>query len=136
MIETELVYRDGFQFLKIEVRGILSGAVVVAGMEALNAYKEYRAGMPVLWDLREADLSQYTTAEMEISNRFFERYPERRNTKSASLVADHGAMLLSRLWAVYDRDRFPQQRKAFFHLEDALAWIAPEPDERDLDAEA
>ena len=136
MIETELIYRDGFQFLKIKVRGILSGAVVGAGMEALDAHAEYRGGAPVLWDLLDADLSQYTTAEMEISNRFFERYPERRNTKSASLVADHGAMLLSRLWAVYDRDKFPQQRKAFFELEEALAWFAAEPDERILHAEA
>jgi|TARA_E500000318_G_scaffold104663_1_gene110858 hypothetical protein len=126
VIETDLIYRNGFHFLTIKVQGVLTGAIVGAGMEALDAYEEYGAGIPVLWDLREADLSQYTTAEMEITNTFLRRYPGRRNTKSASVVGDRGALLLARLWAVYGTDRMPQERRAFLKQEEALAWLAAE----------
>ncbi|WP_193173328.1 hypothetical protein [Nisaea nitritireducens] len=123
MIETDLIYQNGFQLLKIKVQGTMTGAVVGAGMEALNVYEEYAAGVPVLWDLREADLSQYTTAEMEITNQLLQHHPGRRNVKSASLVPDRGAMLLARLWEVYGVDRFPLQRRAFLKLEDAMEWL-------------
>lgn len=124
VIETDLIYRNGFHFLTIKVQGVLTGAIVGAGMEALDAYEEYGTGIPVLWDLRGADLSQYTTAEMEITNTFLRRYPGRRNTKSASVVGDRGALLLARLWAVYGTDRMSQERRAFLKLEEALAWLA------------
>jgi hypothetical protein len=124
VIETDLIYRNGFHFLTIKVQGVLTGAVVGAGMEALDEYEEYAAGIPVLWDLQEADLSQYTTAEMEITNRFLQNHPGRRNAKSASLLPDRGAMLLARLWSVYGVDQVPLQREAFLKLEDALDWLA------------
>tara|TARA_E500000318_G_scaffold38899_1_gene37503 strand:- start:1140 stop:1538 length:399 start_codon:yes stop_codon:yes gene_type:complete len=124
VIETDLIYQNGFHFLTIKVQGVLTGAVVGSGMEALDEYKEYAAGIPVLWDLREADLSQYTTAEMEITNQFLQRYPGRRNTRSASLLPDRGAMLLARLWSVYGADQLPLQREAFLKLDDALEWLA------------
>lgn len=129
VIETDLIYRDGFKFLTIKVQEILTGAVVGTSMEALDAYEEYAAGIPVLWDLREADLSQYTTAEMEITNRFLQDRPGRRNAKSASLVADRGAMLLARLWSVYGVDQMPLQRRAFLKFDDALKWLAPDAGE-------
>jgi len=124
VIETDLIYQNNFHFLTIKVQGVLTGAVVGAGMEALNAYEEYSAGIPVLWDLRKADLSRYTIAEMEITNRLLQRYPGRRNAKSASLLPDQGAMLLARLWTVYAVDRMPMQREAFLKEEDALEWLA------------
>lgn len=124
VIETDFIYQNDFHFLRIKIQGVLTGAVVGAGMEALDAYEEYAAGVPVLWDLREADLSQYTTAEMEITNHFIQRYPGRRNTRSASLVADHGAMLLARLWSVYGAEQVSLQREAFLKLEDAIEWLA------------
>jgi len=124
VIETDLIYRDGFHFLTIKVQGVLTGAVVGAGMEELDTYEEYAAGMPVLWDLREVDLSQYTTVEMEITNRFLQDHPGRRNAKSASLVADRGALLLARLWSVYGVGHVPMQRGSFLKFDDALEWLA------------
>ncbi|MEP6147030.1 MAG: hypothetical protein ABJ201_06425 [Nisaea sp.] len=128
VIETDLIYQNGIHFLTIKVQGVLTGAVVGAGMEALNEYEEYAAGIPVLWDLREADLSQYTIAEMEITNRFIARHSGRRNTRSASLLPDRGAMLIARLWSVYGVDHVTMQRRGFLHLEDALEWLASDRD--------
>jgi len=126
VIETDLTHRNGFHFLTIKVQGVLTGAVVGAGMEALDEYEEYATGIPVLRKLQEADMSQYTTAEMEITNRFLQNHPGRRNAKSASLLPDRGAMLRARLWSVYGVDQVPLQREAFLKLEDALDWLAAE----------
>ncbi|WP_420403254.1 hypothetical protein [Nisaea sp.] len=108
----------------IHVRKPLTGDVVGQGMSVLNHYPEFGQGVPVLWDLREADLSHYTTRDMEQTNAHLARYPGRLNAKSASLVLDQGALFLARLWSVYRMERFPQERKAFVKIEDAIAWMA------------
>lgn len=124
MIETGLIRGKGFEFLRIKVRGTLTGAVVCAGMEALNAYDEYSAGIPVLWDLLDSDLSDYTMADIETTNHILQLYPGRKNARIATLVPDPGALLLGRLWMAYGSDKVPQYRCAFLNFDDALAWLA------------
>lgn len=126
VIQTSRIVHEKVTFLKIVIREALTGMVVGRGIEALDRYPDFAEGVPVLWDLRECDLSRYSTREMEITNSLLQRYPERLNAKSASLVADPGALLLARLWSVYQIDRFPQERRAFLDFEDAIAWLAEE----------
>ncbi|UUX51877.1 hypothetical protein NUH88_09275 [Nisaea acidiphila] len=124
MIQTRRIVHKSLVFLKIDIQEALTGEAVEKGIEVLDRYPEYGSGGPVLWDLREADLSRYSTREMVVTNFVLQRYPGRLSAKSASLVADRSAMLLARLWSVYRIEQFPQERRAFLDFEDAVAWLA------------
>lgn len=126
VIETSRLSRNGFNFLTIRVKELLTGELVGRGMALLNNYPEFGRGIPVLWDLRASDLSRYTTRDMEETNDHLTEYPGRLNVKSASLLLDDGALFLARLWSVYRIEQFPQERKAFLKFEDAVSWLAAE----------
>lgn len=123
MIETGFRHFNQSDYLSVTVRAPLSGRLVARAIRVLNRYPKYEQGIPLLWDLRESDLSLYTTADMSLTNATLQSYPGRRNAKSASLVASFGAIHLSRLWSIYGIENFPQERKAFLRFEDAMQWI-------------
>jgi hypothetical protein len=84
----------------------------------------YRPEMPVIWDLRNVDLTDFSTLDIRrVASGIFSTQEERGSDYKVALVADDDlAYGLSRMYAVY-ADQLPLNATVFRTMEEALEWI-------------
>ena len=125
-IDTE----DGAGVTVIQMGARVTGQRLVRALEALARLNTYEARHPRLWDLREADLSQLTRAELRVVAR-------RVRTLDLSLAESRVAVVVSRdvdfgvvrMFELTEADSLSGAIRAFRDITRAHAWVSAPADE-------
>lgn len=108
----------------------VTGQRLVRALEALAGLHSYEARHPRLWDLREADLSQLTRAELRIVARRVRALdlslPESRAGVVVSRDVDFGVV---RMFELTEAESLPGVVRAFRDFTRAQAWLSGPVDE-------
>lgn len=108
----------------------VTGNRLVRALEGLAALHTYEARHPRLWDLREADLSQLTRAELRLVARRVRALDLSREESRVSVVVsrdvDFGVM---RMFELTEADALPGAIRVFRDFSDAQMWASAPADE-------
>jgi len=125
-IDTE----NGTGVTVIRMGARVTGQRLVRALEALAALNTYEARHPRVWDLRDADLSQLTRAELRVVARRVRALdlslPESRAGVVVSRDVDFGVV---RMFELTEADSLPGSICAFRDIVRARAWASAPPDE-------
>lgn len=91
-------------------------------------HPDFHPGMNALWDIRAADLSQFTASELRRFAEFVTEHASSRDGARGALVipseVDHG--LGPRLHATLREIKLPVALEVFHDLAEAEAWLTPD----------
>lgn len=87
------------------------------------AHPDFQEGMHVIWDIRDADASEFDSQDIVRLARYFEtQIKDRTDFKVAVIVSRDLEYGLSRMYQVAAAD-LPAKIEIFINLEDAKTWI-------------
>lgn len=97
---------------------------LLAELKRIYSSPDFDPKMNSLWDLRETDLSAFTSAEIETVRDFVSgSWGADENAKSALVVSKEVDFGLSRMYEVMLEDKVSSQVHIFRDYDKALAWI-------------
>lgn len=118
-----ITYSAGGHVAEVVLRGKFLPSTVMPVIVELRRYNSDGRLDGVLWDLREADLSDLTIAALRDIFRSKNALTPVKRLRIACLVATEGDAQILKLWAEgFDDDR-PHHRRWFFDREEGLAWL-------------
>jgi hypothetical protein len=116
---------------RIQIFGYVAWDELARAFTTMVEHPDFRPGMHSLWDLRAADVAQFTTDEVSIFSKVVvEHAPARAGARGALVIpaeTDHGMSPL--LTAVRDT-KLPVRIRIFHDLAEAEAWLGS-PEEAD-----
>ena len=108
----------------IRLTGSVDKETILGAFDAAVAHPQYTPGMGRLWDFRDADLSQLTTAAIESMTRHSQQFPPGINDVKVAFVATRGLEFgLARMFEAYSTDTRVAV-SVFYSLEEAEDWMA------------
>lgn len=116
---------DGEANLRIHtVRGKLVFDLLMKKLGEIYSLPGFKADMHALWDLREADLSAFTTAEVHRVKDYVKKRWGKKGVSRAALVVegdmDYG---LSRMYEMLMESETSSEVRVFRDFDEALQWV-------------
>jgi len=105
------------------VTGDITFAQIKSSYEAILSHPDFQDDMRVIWDIRDADASEFDSQEVIRLARYFETQLKHRSKfKVAVIVSRDLEYGLSRMYQVAAAD-LPAKIGIFINLEDAKKWV-------------
>lgn len=110
-----------------KVTGKITFERIKSSYKAVRSHPDFQENMHVIWDLRDADASEFDRQDVIRLARYFEtQLKNRAKFKVAVIVSRDLEYGLSRMYQVAAAD-LPAKIGIFINLEDAKKWVT-EPD--------
>ena len=94
------------------------------GCQQFYDHPEFRTGMNVLWDARNAQSVDLTYEDMQEFGRFVEQYREHRGGGRSAFVSDQDLIYgLYRMHEMANDNRFEYEFKVFREITEAESWL-------------
>lgn len=106
----------------------LSLEEIKAALDALWENPDFRPTMNTLWDVRDANVAEWSAEGIQAVARYVEKHAEQRGIgyRSAIVVAQDVAFGLSRMYEAYGYD-LPLNLRVFRDIDEARRWVCVAP---------
>lgn len=107
----------------IDFRGRFVAETIIAVIQELKSQRTGVERKGIIWDLRQADLSDLTIAALRDVFQMKNKVRPIRPLSIACVVSNPTDAHIIKLWAEGFDDNKPYRRRWFFDTEEAMAWI-------------
>jgi hypothetical protein len=120
----EIEFRAEEPFVRVTTTGSLTREGFERFIEALIAHSNWRRGMSILSDYREAEARPLSAADIRAMSVFYAGLQERLGPgKSALVVSESLDYGIARMWISLTEMKVSREIRVFHALEEAEAWL-------------
>ena len=111
-------------FFRIQIDGVFAYDDAIEVIEAAYRDPQHDERSPLLWDLSRADMSAWTSAEIQrLLAHVSRNHRAQPVRKSAFVVSRDIEFALIRMWDSYSANDFHMNRQIFRNMDAGVAWL-------------